>query len=281
MKKHLVFVLAVVALAAPAQALAGGVVLKVQPARHLVAVARTPTNIAIVHTTAASHLRVGERVSLSAHTLRNGTLAASAVTVLGHVQKVHFRGRLLGHSYGRLSVLAGGAVITVHTGSRSVASARDGSPPTGSQVGVTATVGSSGQLEDGGVTVFSPTSPGGRIEGQLTLGTGSITVTSDAMSLVITVPSGFDLSTFTNGQDVLATFAQQSDGSLLLTALSGDDSAQQADHQCQDGQGGNGNGTGGDGGQGSGSSSGDGGGSESGGSGGGSGSGSGDGGGGD
>jgi hypothetical protein len=53
------------------------------------------------------------------------------------------------------------------------------------------------------------------------------------MSLVLTVPTGFDLSPFTNGQEVLATFAQQSNGSLLLTALAGDDNAQQADNQNQ------------------------------------------------
>jgi uncharacterized membrane protein YgcG len=265
MKRLLPCVLVVAALVAPAGAFAGGVVLKVQPARHLVAVARAPSSVVLVHTAAASRLRVGQRVELKAHVLRNGTLTASGVTVVGRVHKVHFRGMVLGRSHGKLVVSAGGAVITVRMSTRSTASAYDSSPPPpGSQVGVTATVGAGGELDENDVSVFSPTSPGGRIEGSLTLGTGTITVTSEHMSLVIAVPSGFDLSMFTGGQEVLATFSQQANGSLLLTALSGDDNVQQADDENQnashdhhgggdDGGGGSGGGSGG-GGSGSGGS---------------------------
>jgi len=233
MKRLFLVAVAAAALAAPTGALASGVVLKVQRSHHLIAVARTPSSVTIVHTTAASRLHVGQRVVVKGRALRNGTLAASSVTVVGRTRKVHFRGTVLGHTHGKFAVSAGGAVIAVRMSARTTASAKDGSPPTGSQVGVTATVGSSGELDEDSVTVFSPTSPGGRIEGSLTLGTGAITVTSDDMSLVLTVPTGFDLSPFTNGQEVLATFAQQSNGSLLLTALAGDDNAQQADNQNQ------------------------------------------------
>jgi uncharacterized membrane protein YgcG len=233
MKRLLPFALVLGTLVAPAGAFASGVVLKVQPARHLVAVARTPSSVALVHTAAASRLHVGQRVDLKARSLRNGTLQASAVTVVGHARKVSFHGVVLGRSHGKLAVSARGAVITVRTSRRSTASARDSSPATGSQVGVTATVGAGGELDEDSVTVFSPTSPGGRIEGMLTLGAGTIAVTSEDMSLVITLPAGFDLSPFANGQEVLATFSQQSNGSLLLTALSGDDNAQQADNQNQ------------------------------------------------
>lgn len=236
MKRLLPFALALGTLVAPAGALASGVVLKVQPARHLVAVARTPSNVALVHTAAASRLHVGQRVDLKARSLRNGTLEASSVAVVGHARKVSFHGIVLGRSHGKLTVSAGGAVISVRMSTRSTASARDSSPATGSQVGVTASVGASGELDESSVTVFSPTSPGGQIEGSLTLGTGTIAVTSEHMSLVITLPAGFDLSPFTNGQDVLATFSQQSNGSLLLTALSGDNNAQQADNQDQNQQ---------------------------------------------
>jgi hypothetical protein len=237
MKRLPFLVIAAAALVAPTGAFASGVVLKVQPSHHLIAVARTPSTVSIVHTTAASRLHVGQRVVVKGHSLRNGTLAASAVTVVGRARKVHFRGTVLGRTHGKLAVSAGGAVITVRMSRRSTASAKDGSPPTGSQVGVTATVGSSGELDEDSVTVFSPTSPGGRIEGSLTLGTGTITVTSEDMSLVIALPTGFDLSTFSNGQEVLATFAQQSNGTLLLTALSGDGNAQEANNQNQDCQG--------------------------------------------
>lgn len=245
MKKLVLFTLVVAGLAGPGSALASGVVLKVQPARHLVTVARTPASVALVHTQAASRLRVGQRVQLTARTLRNGTLSASRVTVVGRTTKVRFRALLLARSAGRIVVSAGGAVIKLRSGStRTTASARDSAPPTGSQVDVTATVTNDDELDEDSVTVFSPTSPGGRIEGALTLGTGTITVTAEHLSLVLKVPAGFDLSSFTNGEDVLAEFAQQPDGSLVLTKLSGDDNAQEADDNGHD-DGGSGSGSGG------------------------------------
>ena len=79
------------------------------------------------------------------------------------------------------------------------------------------------------MTVVAPVAPGGQIEGHLTLGTTSVTVSSEHMTLVLNVPAGFDLTKFKNGDEVLATFTQQADGTLVLTALSGDENAQQAD----------------------------------------------------
>ena len=252
MKRCVLLVVALAALGVPAGALAGGVVLKVQPARHLVAVARTPTSVKLVHTAASSRLRVGERVAMTAKTLRNGTLAASKITVQGRAHTVRFRGLLLSKAHGRLLVSAGGAVVAVRPHARTIASATDTTPAPGSVVDVTATVGDDDNLDEDAVTVFSPTSPGGSIEGQLTIGTGSITVTSDQMSLVIAVPTGFDLSSFTAGQDVLATFSQQSNGSLLLVKLSGDENAQQAEDQNEDQNGDDGDHHGGGGGDGGG-----------------------------
>ena len=78
MKRLLVSLVVVAALAAPATALANGVVLKVQRANHLVAVTRPGLKVSLVHTSAASRLHVGQRVALTARTLRNGTLASSA-----------------------------------------------------------------------------------------------------------------------------------------------------------------------------------------------------------
>jgi uncharacterized membrane protein YgcG len=253
MKKAILFAAVGFALASPAGALASGVVLKVQPSRHLVAVAQNATTVKLVHTAAASRLHVGQRVDVKARNLRNGTLAASKITVRGHASRVRFRGLLLANSHGTLVVSAGGAVITVHGHPRTTASARDTTPAPGTTVDVTATVGSDDELEEDDVSVFSPTSPGGSIEGQLLIGAGTITITSEHQSLVIAVPAAFDLTPFTNGQDVFATFSQQSNGSLLLTKLSGDENAQQAndqnenqdDDQNDDGGGGDGGGGGG------------------------------------
>jgi hypothetical protein len=227
MKRWIVFLVVAGALLAPSAAFAGGVVLKVQPATHLVAVARTASSVALVHTSAK--LAVGQRVLLQARKLQNGTLAASRIKVLGRVHKLTFRGLLLSKSASSLTVSAGGAVIVVHRGSRTTASANDSGPLPGSTIQVGATVGPTGELDEDNATTVSPTAPGGQIEGHLTLGAGSITVSSEHMSLVLKVPTGFDLTAFTAGSEVLATFTQGTDGTLTLTALSADGNAQEAD----------------------------------------------------
>lgn len=228
MKRLIILFVTAAALLAPSAALASGVVLKVQPASHLVAVTQTQTRVALVHTTAK--LAVGQRVALTARTLRNGTLAASSVKVLGRAHTVKFRGLLLARSGSKLVVSAGGAVITLHRGGRATASARDSGPQPGSTIAVTATVGTTGELDEDSMTTVSPSAPGGQIEGHLTLGVGTVSVTSEHMSLVLKVPVGLDLTTFANGDEVLATFTQGADGSLTLTALSANGDAQQADN---------------------------------------------------
>jgi len=91
--------------------------------------------------------------------------------------------------------------------------------------------------------VTSATAPGGSLEGHLlAIGTGSITVGSEHETLVIDVPSGVDLSAFEVGDEVLAVFSQQPDGTLLLTSLRGDENAQQANRDDGDGGGDDGDG---------------------------------------
>jgi hypothetical protein len=126
--KRLILLLTVsTALLAPAGALASGVVLKVQPSSHLVAVTRSATHVALVHTSAAARLHVGERVALTGwRTLRNGRLSAANVHVLGRTRTVRFCGLVLAKSHTTLTVSAGGAVISIHRGGRSTSSARDG-----------------------------------------------------------------------------------------------------------------------------------------------------------
>src|SRR2546429_4600800 len=84
MKRLAVLVIVAGAFLAPSAALASGVVLKVQRATHLVAITRANNRVALVHTNAAARLKVGERVAMTARTLRNGTMAASAVLGAGH-----------------------------------------------------------------------------------------------------------------------------------------------------------------------------------------------------
>lgn len=229
------------ALLAPAGALASGVVLKVQPSSQLIAVTRSATHVALVHTSAAARLHVGQRVALTVRTLRNGTLAAANVRVLGRAHTARFRGLVLAKTRTKLVVSAGGAVVSMNRGSRSTSSARDSGPPTGSQVDVVVTVGTDDELDADSVSVVTATAPGGSIEGHLTLGTSTVTVSSEHITLVLNVPAGFDLTHFANGDEVLATFAQQADGTLLLSQLSGDDNNEDDDG----GDGGQGGGDGG------------------------------------
>ena len=87
------------------------------------------------------------------------------------------------------------------------------------------------ELETDDLDVVSAATPGGRIEGKLTIGTGTVTVSSEHMALALKVPAGFDLTKFKTGDEVLATFSQQADGSLLLTQLASDENAREADDE--------------------------------------------------
>jgi hypothetical protein len=227
MKRLVIFLVVSAALLAPSAALASGVVLKVQRATHLVAVTNGKTKVALVHTTAK--LRVGQRIALSGRKLRNGTLAASSIRVLGRAHSVHFRGLLLKKSGARMVLSAGGAIISVHRGARTTSSANDTGPQPGTTVEVTATVGADDELDAEDVSTASTDTLGGKIEGKLTLGSGTITVKSEDLNLSIKVPAGFVLTSFATGDEVLVTFSQQPDGSLVLTDISADGNAQEAD----------------------------------------------------
>jgi hypothetical protein len=220
MKRLIVLLAVAAALLAPSAALASGVVLKVQPSAHLVAVASSRTHVVLLHTSAAARLHVGQRVAITSHALGNGTFAASRVRVIGHSHAFRFRGLLLAKSSEHLVVSAGGAVITVHRGSPVTMSTPGTSPQPGSTIDVQVTVGRDDELDEDDVTLVAPTTPGGTIEGHLTLGAGTITVTSEHLNLVLKVPTGTDLSAFRTGDEVLATFTQGADGSLTLTRLS-------------------------------------------------------------
>jgi len=246
MKRLILCSIAAVALCAPSIATASGVVLKVQRSTHLVAVTNGTSTVSLVHSAAAAHLDVGQRVVVQARRLRNGTFAASSIRVVGRSHTLHFRGLLLKKTRTRLTLSAGGAVITVNRGAvRKTSSARDTGPLPGTTVAVTATVTTNGELDEDDVVTVSAEHPGGAIEGTLTVGAGTITVVSEHIALVLHVPATFDLTQFKTGDEVLAMFTQGTDGTLTLTALSGDDNAQEADDQGDD-QGDDNHGGGGD-----------------------------------
>jgi hypothetical protein len=225
---------AAAALAAPSGALAGGVILKVERGAHLAAIAQSK-HVILVHTAAVQKLHVGQRVAMSARRLANGTFAAANVRVVGHANRVAFRGFVLSRSRAehRITVSAGGAPVTVQS--------NDTAQP-GSEVEVDADVGDHGQLNATQVTTVAPTAPGGSIEGHVfALGTGTVTIVSDEQMLVLKIGAGIDLSSLKLGDEVLANFTQLSDGSLVLTSISSDANAAAADDENGDNNNNNGN----------------------------------------
>ena len=230
MKRSILFLAVLAALLAPAGAFASGVVLKVQPESHLVAVSRSATRVSLVHTSVAARLHVGQRVALTAHRLGNGTLRATKIRIVGRAHTVRFRGLLLVRTRTHLLVSADGAVLSVRRGGRFTSSARNGLPRVGSQIAVQATFGAHDELDEHDVVVVAPMAPGGSLEGWLTVGTTTVTISSEHLTLVLNVPVGFDLTRFATGDEVFATFAQQSDGTLTLTRLARDDDERDDDH---------------------------------------------------
>jgi uncharacterized membrane protein YgcG len=218
MKRLILALVAAAALVAPASALAGNVVLKVERGSRLAAVANQ-RHVMLVHTAAALKLRVGDRISMRSRRLANGTFAARDVHVLGRARHVAFGGFVMSRSRHDHSVTisAAGAPVTVQTANP---------PAPGSEVNVDATVNENGDLDADDVNVVTAAAPGGSIEGHVSaLGTGSITIASEHEVLVLTVPAGFSLGALQVGDEVLAQFSQQSDGSLVLTSLTADENA--------------------------------------------------------
>jgi hypothetical protein len=218
MKRLVILTLAAAALIVPSTALASGVVLKVQKATHLVAITRAKNDVALVHTTAASRLHVGQRIAIT----------KTGVRVLGRARTATFRGLMLARSRSTMTVSAGGAVVTLDRDAHD----RRPAPAPG------ATIGQTGELDEHDFVVDAA-HPGGRIEGTLTLGTSTVTIVSEHIALVLNVPAGLDLAAFRSGDEVLAEFTQGADGTLTLAKLAFEDTDNDDnDNDGHDGRGG-------------------------------------------
>jgi hypothetical protein len=210
------------AVAVPGTAAAkSGIVVKVDRAGALTAVAGTHGSVALVHGKASAAM--GSRVTFAAKPLANGTLSTTTFRVVGHAKRVHVRGLVLAHRAGGYLMSAHGAVLAIRV-LRHTQSANDtGTPPVGTTVDVTASI-SADQLDQEDAQPLLTDARSGAIEGHLvTAPAGTIAVRSEGLTLVIAVPTGFDTSKFALGDEVLASFQRQADGSLLLTALASND----------------------------------------------------------
>lgn len=208
-----------------------GVVVKVDRQSRSIAVAQARGRVALVHGASPQALRLGSRVTLTARRLANGSYAGAQIAATGASKRTNVRGIVLRRSANGFALSASGAVLSIRMRSsfRMTASALSG-PPVGSRVDVDVEIGS-GALGATGASVLDPHAANGSIKGRLSIGTGKITVSDDGVSLTLAVPAGFDLSHFKNGQEVIAQFSRQPDGSLTLTSLAADDDVAKADDE--------------------------------------------------
>src|SRR4051812_47156785 len=96
MLKKVLLLAAFAAAAVPGTAAAQrGVVVKVERASALTAVAGPHGSVALVH--APARVELGQRVAFRARTLGDGTLSATGLQVTGRASRVHVRGVVLAH----------------------------------------------------------------------------------------------------------------------------------------------------------------------------------------
>ena len=144
----------------------------------------------------------GTILRASAFRLSDGTSAAKAVRVLGHVHRTSFRGVLVRTVGGTSFFAAGHNVVVVHAAARSVASARslaDSSPLSpGDAADIEVTIGAGGELDEDSVTP-TPSDDANKVTLQVTIAAvtpatataaGSITLTINGQTLVIPLPAG-------------------------------------------------------------------------------------------
>ncbi len=237
LKKAFLLALAA-ALLSPALASAAqkqGVVVKVTPAKRMVAVANARGAVLLVHVRATKGLRAGQVVRMQARKLRNGTYAGSSVKILRATKRVHIRGVVLKRRGGAIVLSARGAVVKVRLGKgvRSLSAMNEGPAP-GSVVDATVEVSGNGILEAVELKELDPSAQAGAIEGHITaIGPGLLTVTDNGVSLQLGVPATIDLSKFKRGDDVLAYFSRDATGTLTLTAIGGDEDEAEADDESE------------------------------------------------
>jgi len=231
MKRLVLIGIAALALAAPgiASAHSRGVVVKVERAKDAFAVARAG-HVAKFHNRRADRLQVGQVIRFDARKRE-----ARDIRVVGRARRTEIVGTVTAVGPSSFTVDSGGVQLTFPL---------VGNPPA---VGATVRIEVELKVEDDEdeIEVEGVGPVLGEVEGTLTIGTGTITVTNERGSVVIAVPAGVDLSAFRNGDDVEARFAQDATGRLVLAKLERDDDARDEDdddHHGGDDHGGGGGG---------------------------------------
>ncbi len=191
--RMLVGLAAIIAIAVPAQARAGGfagTVIAKQPHRGtLVLAARGGTGLT-VHSSARTHL--GDRISLQGLRLRDGTIRASRLRVVSHTRRAMIRGVVVRQLLRSTLVATGRSVITIrHRAARRLASASDhGGLRAGSIAEFRIRIDDDDLFEEAAIVVGQAGDV--QIEGAV-VSVSPLVVSVEGLPITITVPAGMTL----------------------------------------------------------------------------------------
>jgi hypothetical protein len=189
------FLLAVGSASAAPKAIKGTVVAK---RAHIIVLTTGRKGLAVKVRVAPRRVRLGDRVSVVGKRLRNGTIRASRLQVLSHVQKARIRGMVVKRLAHAMRVASGHSVLTIHTRSSHAASRHDGEEK--GELGEFEVEFEHGDLVEDD---FTPVAPAGtvEIEGRL-VSVSPLVVSLEGLPIEITVPGGMTLPPLTPGQEV-------------------------------------------------------------------------------
>jgi hypothetical protein len=249
MKKLIISLVVAFGVAFPATAGAAtfhGIVVGKQSRRHALIVSSKTGLVRTVHTHRLG-VRVGARVSVAAHKLRDGTFSATRVRVTGRAHRARIHGVVARRLRGRLLISAGHSILAVRT-HQSFSMKDDGH---GAQEGdvVNVTVDTDDQeldeqdLEDVGHVqkielegkVVSVTPPTSAAAGEIVLQVGKSTIN-------VVVPAGFDVTSLKAGDSVQLKVVLSGDTFTLVKSQDEDDDQGDDDQGDDDGGGGGGDG---------------------------------------
>lgn len=220
-----------------------GVVVQHNHRSHSLELALRGGRLVSVHT--RRNVSAGRVVTISATRLRNGTYVLHSLRTSHRVRhSVRIRGvvTFVNRQRGQFTVSGGGASLLIssprHRLSRATAASGGTMPTVGEEVSVETSIDSQGNLEDQGVQDEGSATGSIELEGTIlavdtTSTPNTLTVSADGedqsgQSVTVDVPSTFDITMFSPGQEVNLTVSLQSDGTYLLLGSSEDGSAGQA-----------------------------------------------------
>ena len=217
-----VFMLAVGSATAAPKAIRGTVVAK-RAHGSTVVLATGRKGAAVTVHVAHRHSRLGDRLSVAGKRLSDGTIKASSVRVLSHVQRAQIHGMVVKRLAHALRVASGHAVLTIHTTGRALASRHDG--PERGEIGEFEIEFEHGDLVEHG---FSPATPSGtvEIEGHL-LSVSPLVVSLEGLPIEITVPSSMTLPPLTAGQEVELVVQTGADNTFTLVSIRAGDNEEE------------------------------------------------------